>query len=73
MSDAIASQDDLGGQNIANLYTPYFPCHKVLQVMRPYNLQGIFADLTAYLHVGLRCRAIVGETFLREGGKNCVL
>lgn len=42
-------------------------------MMRPYNLQDIFADLTSYLHVGLRCRAIVGEIFLREGGKKCVL
>jgi len=69
MSDAIASQVDLGGKNIANLYTPYFPCHKVLQVIRPYNLQGIFADLASYLHVGLRCRAIVGEIFLGKGVK----
>jgi hypothetical protein len=37
--------------------------------MRPYNLQGVFADLTAYLHVGLRCRAIVGEIFGGEGVK----
>jgi hypothetical protein len=69
VSDAIASEGDMGGQNIANLYIPYFPCHKVLQVMRPYNLKGIFADLTAYLHVGLRCRAVVGEIFSWEGVK----
>ena len=35
MADAIASQVDLGGQNIANLYIQDFPCHKVLRVMRP--------------------------------------
>ena len=69
MSDAIAFKVHLGRQNIANLNIPYFPCHKVLRVMRPYNLQGIFADLTAYLHVGLRCRAIVGEIFGGEGVK----
>ena len=69
MSDAIDSQVHLRGQNIAEFYIPYFPCHKVLRVMRPYNLQGIFADLTPYLHVGLRCRAIVGEIFSGEGVK----
>ena len=69
MSDAIASQVALGGQNIADLYIQDFPCHKVLRVMRPYNLQGILADLTAYLHVGLRCRALGGDIFPRKGVK----
>jgi len=69
MSDAIASQVDLGGQNIANLYIPDFPYHKMLRVMRPYNLQGILADLTAYLQVGLRCRALVGKIFPGKGVK----
>jgi hypothetical protein len=69
MSEAIVSQVDSGGQNIANLYIPDFPYHKVLRVMRPYNLQGILADLTAYLQVGLRCRALVGEIFPGKGVK----